>query len=484
MLLHRIVSRFALLVVAVLLLNWAAGPATPPRLLYNNLPITDTLTIFLQERPAGTLITALFATDSGIVNRIHLSVVMTAPGGTVQRIALEEQRYFDQEGMLHSARQRMESPAGTNTWELHYGADDRWNLTVTTAGVVNTRSIAPVKERIGSLAELYTGVIDGTLRKGTSWADTAVELTSGELVATRTKCVGTPADTRDSCWEFTCYSDMLDRTEVWKLDRRGKTIYREMYPYTGRIQTGGTVSVPVPAGGADAMFEMMKISVSKRLVAGKERVQVTFGSANHPDTSVARFYAVRGGKYFLKPFPKKCTEAPGESLTGEERKLFCSATPTLQSSHERIKRLADSLSRGITGSSCTLVKTFNHAVYRMLAKRNVATFSSALETLDAGYGDCGEHAVLLAALLRAAGIPARVVLGVLYVDSKKGYYYHAWVMAYTGSWIFTDPSHDIFPASADRVPLVFDDDGRHMISVAKLIGRIAIDHVPIRKTTP
>ena len=483
MLLFRNVARYVLLVSIALLSQGAAVSAASLQLLYHYLPITDTLTVFLQERPAGTLISSLSASESGIVNRMHLSVVMTAPGGTAQQIVLEEQRYFGQDGMLQSARQRMESPAGTSAWELHGDADSLWKLAVTTAGVVNCRNIAPVKEPIGSLAALYTGVIEGTLRKGTTWNDTAVELTSGELVATRTRCVGTPADTRDSCWEFTCYSDMLDRTEVWKLDRRGKTIYREMFPYTGRMQTAGAVSAQVPAGEADAMFEMMKINVPERLAAGKQRVQVTFGSANHPDTSVARFYEVVGGKWYLKPFTKKCTEAAGDPLTPEARKSLCSATPTLQSSHERIQRVADSLSRGVTGS-CALVKTFNHAVYRMLAKRNVATFSSALETLDAGYGDCGEHAVLLAALLRAAGVPARVVLGVLHVESKKGYYYHAWVMAYTGTWVFADPSHDMFPASADRVPLVFDDDGTHMLSVAKLIGRIAIKHVPIRKTTP
>jgi transglutaminase-like putative cysteine protease len=44
-------------------------------------------------------------------------------------------------------------------------------------------------------------------------------------------------------------------------------------------------------------------------------------------------------------------------------------------------------------------------------------------------GDCTEHAVLLAALARAFGLPARVVLGLALVEEKDGLaaYGHVWV---------------------------------------------------------
>jgi transglutaminase-like putative cysteine protease len=117
-------------------------------------------------------------------------------------------------------------------------------------------------------------------------------------------------------------------------------------------------------------------------------------------------------------------------------------------------------------------------VYSHVQKRNDATLSNALETLNAGYGDCGEHAALLAALLRAAGIPSRVALGLLYIDSKKAYFYHAQVTAFVGGgWLFADPTWDVFPASGRFVPLIIDDTGTDAMLIARLIGRIRIEYM-------
>ncbi len=58
---------------------------------------------------------------------------------------------------------------------------------------------------------------------------------------------------------------------------------------------------------------------------------------------------------------------------------------------------------------------------------------SASEAARSQSGDCTEHAVLLAALLRARGIPARVASGLVYVDDFIGqqgvFGYHMWTQA-------------------------------------------------------
>ena len=54
-------------------------------------------------------------------------------------------------------------------------------------------------------------------------------------------------------------------------------------------------------------------------------------------------------------------------------------------------------------------------------------------------GDCTEHAVLLAAMLRAAEIPSRVAVGLVYVDSLSAFGGHMWTEAYLdGHWIPLD----------------------------------------------
>ena len=63
-------------------------------------------------------------------------------------------------------------------------------------------------------------------------------------------------------------------------------------------------------------------------------------------------------------------------------------------------------------------------MYQNIQKRPVLSVPNALETLRNRVGDCNEHAVLLAALARAAGIPAQVEAGLVY--QKGRFYYHAW----------------------------------------------------------
>ena len=64
-------------------------------------------------------------------------------------------------------------------------------------------------------------------------------------------------------------------------------------------------------------------------------------------------------------------------------------------------------------------------------------FASAAEVAKSRKGDCTEHAVLLAAMARAAKIPARVAMGLVYYD--EAYAYHMWTEVYIdGRWIPLD----------------------------------------------
>jgi len=66
---------------------------------------------------------------------------------------------------------------------------------------------------------------------------------------------------------------------------------------------------------------------------------------------------------------------------------------------------------------------------------------SALEALRRGDGSCGPQSMLLAALCRASGIPARVVWGCVYTPEYGGSFgHHGWTEVYVGEagWIPVD----------------------------------------------
>lgn len=112
-----------------------------------------------------------------------------------------------------------------------------------------------------------------------------------------------------------------------------------------------------------------------------------------------------------------------------------------------------------SGDPLTRATRLCHWVARHIQRKDLAIgFASALSTLESGEGDCTEHAVLLAALCRAAGVPSRLKAGLLALGSSMGY--HLWTEAWDGSaWVGLD-------ATFDRVPV----DGRYLAIAASDLG--------------
>ena len=93
---------------------------------------------------------------------------------------------------------------------------------------------------------------------------------------------------------------------------------------------------------------------------------------------------------------------------------------------------------------------------KILVRRPLGASSKAI-VLVAGKGDCTEHSVLLVALARALGIPARGLHGLVYArydDGQNALYWHAWVEVRSGGeWIAMDPTFGEPVADATHVAL-------------------------------
>ena len=91
-----------------------------------------------------------------------------------------------------------------------------------------------------------------------------------------------------------------------------------------------------------------------------------------------------------------------------------------------------------------LARELEAYVHREIQAKNFSTsFATAAEVARNRQGDCTEHAVLLTALCRARGIPARIAFGLVYfVDPERatpGFAYHMWTEVYVRQrWVPLD----------------------------------------------
>jgi hypothetical protein len=149
---------------------------------------------------------------------------------------------------------------------------------------------------------------------------------------------------------------------------------------------------------------------------------------------------------------------------------FLSPGPFIQSDHPRIIELARSI---VQDASDDLQKVGNLVtwVFEQIDKQPTPSIPDALSTLAVRRGDCNEHAVLLAALGRAAGIPTRIETGLTYLDGR--FMYHAWNAFFIGHWVTGDAVFNQVPADVTHVGILTSENGTGA-ALAGMIGNLQI----------
>src|SRR5439155_876683 len=144
--------------------------------------------------------------------------------------------------------------------------------------------------------------------------------------------------------------------------------------------------------------------------------------------------------------------------------------PLIQSNDPRLQAQAR-LIIGPEQDGATAVRRLATWMHAHVERRVTAAVPSALQVLEKRVGDCNEHAVLFVALARAAGLPARTVVGLVPVDGR--FYYHAWAEVYLGDWVAVDPMLDEVPAGAAHVRFGVGGLARQA-ELVRLIGRVKL----------
>ncbi|MCA9780502.1 MAG: transglutaminase domain-containing protein, partial [Candidatus Eremiobacteraeota bacterium] len=173
------------------------------------------------------------------------------------------------------------------------------------------------------------------------------------------------------------------------------------------------------------------------------------GTYKFPEATYQRVSYLPDGEARIEITPPKGDPEPSEL---GDREKYLKANPTLQANSPEIRRLVASL--GLRGlSERKKVEKLTRWVYSNLEKASNVNASTSLSVLKNRAGDCTEHTILLTTMLRAAGIPARELSGLVYTnDDLQVFGYHAWVEVYVdGGWMAVDPTFNQVPADAGHI---------------------------------
>ncbi len=164
-----------------------------------------------------------------------------------------------------------------------------------------------------------------------------------------------------------------------------------------------------------------------------------------------------------------------DDVPGPADTAYLAPTASVQSTAPAIKKLAEKLCAG-KNDGLAKVKEIADYVYSHLEKRPILGIPDALTVLKTGKGDCNEHSVLFTAIARAAGIPTRMVAGVLFF--KGAFYYHAWnEVRIAAKWLSVDATTDQLPADLGHIKFV-EGGIKEQMRIGALLGRLSIEPLP------
>lgn len=154
-------------------------------------------------------------------------------------------------------------------------------------------------------------------------------------------------------------------------------------------------------------------------------------------------------------------------------------TSLIESDDERVRELALSVAADEQAPARVALALERLVHERVRSKNYSRAFDSAATVAEQLEGDCTEHAVLLAALCRARGIPARVASGL--VATRDTFAYHMWTLAWLdGRWVPLDATLGRGGIGAGHLQLATGDPERgnpldSLLPVLQVLGRLRIE---------
>jgi hypothetical protein len=226
-------------------------------------------------------------------------------------------------------------------------------------------------------------------------------------------------------------------------------------------------------------------SITYEVVATKETAKLTIPSNDNQKVEQLN------GKVRVTVEPVSAPSGENFPYSGSDSKILDATKPTrfLQSDQKEIIDLARRTIGG-TKDAAEAIKKIEAFVASYIENKSLSVgYASAAEVLVSKQGDCSEFAVLTAAMCRAVGIPAQVVVGIAYVEDfagLQGFGGHAWNQAYVGGkWIGLDAAFKSTGRGgydAGHIALAAGGgEPADFLNMASILGQFKIDKVTVNR---
>jgi transglutaminase-like putative cysteine protease len=165
------------------------------------------------------------------------------------------------------------------------------------------------------------------------------------------------------------------------------------------------------------------------------------------------------------------------------RARYLQPSITVQSNDPSIRRLADSIIGGAASTEDRIARILRWLEHNV-EKAPLDVFS-ALDVLQQRKAECQGHAYLYTALARAAGVPTRIVNGLVYSEELRGFLYHSWAESLVGShWQVVDPTFGQTVADATHIKLVEGENLADLIPLMDWVGKVKLRVLAVEHQQP
>lgn len=175
---------------------------------------------------------------------------------------------------------------------------------------------------------------------------------------------------------------------------------------------------------------------------------------------------------------------------GKDMSEFLAPNALINSDDPAVQAMAKE-AKGDATTPYAIADNLRRYVTDVIKEKNLTVgFASASEVCRNKEGDCSEHAVLLAALGRACGLPSQVVTGLVYVPIFGGdediFGFHMWTQFRIGdTWVDFDAAQRESDCNATHIALSVGSLegaglGQIALNLVNVIGNLKIDIVDMK----